>query len=219
MDEEKTRLERLLNRAKNNKWLALLTVIGAVVIWLSTLTDAFQKIWGSMSWLYTSDPVYAKAHVLRSRPSNSLAEEIGSATTVWCAWQTGSTQLASQQWKTIHPNIRMILTHPESITLEAIAKLGKMQPPLMAQSIRQLSSDVEKNGGEVRWFDGPMQSSLIIVNPESDDGWARIEVLLPFQEASLRPSILVTKKGDREFFAKLKKTFTDIWDRSSPANP
>ena len=50
---------------------------------------------------------------------------------------------------------------------------------------------------DVRWFNGYLGDSLLIVNPHDakKNGWVRIEIASPFSQGDDRPSIIVKENN------------------------
>jgi hypothetical protein len=217
MSDDGTLVTRYLTKLKNNRRLAIPIVACIIVVAVATVTESLQKIRNALPWPRSANPEYATAIVYRSRPQASLADELGKASEAWFVWHTGSAQLTSQQWRVPQIKLRVILTHPNSEMIASFARLGDLNSTLIALGVRQFTADAIKAGASVRWYLGPVFNSITIADPESEDGWARIEFALPYQQSALRPSVLVKKRDDPVLFLRLKKTFTDIWDHSLPA--
>ena len=135
---------------------------------------------------------------------------------VWVAWPTGG--VAGQQGfiKELSSNkiedARIILTHPDSKSLDASVEIGEIRKDLEGQ-IKTCTEMAKKYNIPVKWFKGPIRHSIIIGNPNSrkNKGWARIEMNIPFQETIARPSIKISQNKGKETFEKIKQWHEAMW--------
>ena len=144
------------------------------------------------------------------RPDATLERELGAAKEVWFAWHTGSVKVAQGDLFHNPRKIRLVITDPDCQALQEVGKIGNLRAAEMAPGIRALTSDAKKAGAVVSWFDGFIANSMVIANPDGPDGWARLEVLVPFGDPASRPSIVVEASRHPELFERLKTTFRKL---------
>jgi hypothetical protein len=64
----------------------------------------------------------------------------------------------------------------------------------------------------VKWLNGLIWSSLTIVNPQSEDSWARIESMMPPPiEPNKRPSFRVSNKKGLETYKTAISAYKSLW--------
>ena len=156
---------------------------------------------------------------LPRRPTETLEDEVGDAQELWLSMHSGSVKLAHGDLTTSRRKIRVVLTHPDDQALKSIEKIGGgATAAKMAIDIRELTAELRKKGKEVRWFKGPIGNSLLLVEPEKESGWARIEVIVPYGPAAERPGIRATKERAPEVFGRFKLAFKTLWEASAEAD-
>ncbi|NTV95711.1 MAG: hypothetical protein HGA75_09880 [Thiobacillus sp.] len=170
--------------------------------------------------LLVSGVLYAKANMpglkaLPRRPTETLEDEVGDAKEIWMSMHSGSVKLAHGDLTTSSRKVRVVLTHPDDQALKSIEKVGGGATAVkMAIDIRELTTELKRVGKQVRWFKGPIGNSLLIVDPESESAWARIEVLVPFGPAAERPGLRASKEKSPEVYGRFKSAFNALWEAS-----
>jgi len=149
----------------------------------------------------------------------SFKDALEGCSEVWVAWHTGGIvgsrgdikYLKSEKIK----DVRIILTHPESKSLDASAEVGEIRKELENQ-IKTCTEAAQKYGLPVKWYKGPIRHSVIIGDPNSNKnkGWARIELIIPFQETLARPNIKISQCKGKETFEKVKQWHEVMWERA-----
>ncbi len=99
--------------------------------------------------------------------------------------------------------------------------------PLHAKMDKQAQADVMRRGKlaqcrdvEVKWVDGDISGSMIIVNPPTindadlDDGLALIDLCLPQLDTSTRAKFEITQKQQVGIFSDLVKSFSLTWGKA-----
>lgn len=153
--------------------------------------------------------------VLPTRPTEKLEDEVGDASEIWMSMHSGSVKLAHGDLATSARKVRVVLTHPEDSSLLSVQKIGGgKSAESLAMDIRELTFELRRLGKEVRWFRGSIGNSLLVVEPDADDAWARIEVIVPFGPAAERPGIRASRKKAPEVYGRFKAAFTALWDAS-----
>ncbi len=106
------------------------------------------------------------------------------------------------------------MTHPKSNALREIAKSTDLSFEKLSYDVQELSKIAKNNGCKVGWYDGLIGNSSIIINPEKNNAWARIETFIPFIEPAARPSIKCSHKNSNDLFENLKKSYENMWELS-----
>jgi hypothetical protein len=89
----------------------------------------------------------------------------------------------------------------------------------MSQDIRECTQAMIQGGIEVKWFDGPIQNSVIIADPQSDNAWIRVEIVIPMESSGKRPSFRLEKAENRELFQSFYDSFQKMWKASEIPSP
>jgi hypothetical protein len=146
----------------------------------------------------------------------SWSQELNGVSEVWFAWHTGTVQGASGLINIINQTekTRLLVTHPDSKSLEEIAKIGTRSKAAMQYDIKELTKKARENGIKVRWFDGPIGNSIIIGNPSSPNAWARIELMIPYIEPTARPNIQVSMDKGKGAFQTILDGYKNLWNNS-----
>jgi hypothetical protein len=156
---------------------------------------------------------------LPRRPIETLEDEVGDAKEIWMSMHSGSVKLAHGDLTTTNRKLCVVLTHPDDQALKSVEKIGGGATAAnMANDIRELTAELRKKGKNVRWFKGPIGNSLLIVEPEEESAWARIEIIIPYGPAAERPGIRASKEKDPEVFGRFKSAFKKLWDSSVEPN-
>ncbi len=202
-----------------------LAAIGAIAGLGRFVTEQYQVLFFPFVGLLAavvlaSGVLYIRANItglkaLPSRPTETLEDEIGDAREIWMSMHSGSVKLAHGDLTTSDRKVRVVLTHPDDLILKSIEKIGGgATAAKMATDIRELTTELRRVGKEVRWFKGPIGNSLLIVEPESEKAWARIEIIVPFGPAAQRPGIRASKDKAPEVYGRFKAAFNALWDAS-----
>jgi hypothetical protein len=148
--------------------------------------------------------------VIRERPTMSLADELGDAMVVWCAWTTGSAGALRGGIAKHDRIVRIVLTDPESDAF------GRFQDgPALSERVRTVTDMALRAGISVSWLDADVGSGIIIVNPFGPSGWARVEFRGDGVEPARRPGVRVYSDKDPEIFAFLCRRFCDMAAQAS----
>lgn len=148
-----------------------------------------------------------------------LSEQVRRAKDVWAAWHTAAELASSRELKNekvASKFTRVVLLKPNQ---EGYLKLhaphyGTLTLAFMEQQIRQGTSQLLQDGvKEVRWFDGPILS-MVILDPDADHAEARIEPWGPMLDSSARPSFVVRKRVYPKLFEHLKASYEELWGKS-----
>ena len=159
-------------------------------------------------------PARTALRAIASRPSESLTDELRDARRVWMTMHSGTLQGIDLDIlrATSTRGVRILVTSPVSRALDEVAKIGGRSRALLAGDIEEFAGKLLDVGAQVRYFDGPIATSSIIVNCGDPDAWARVEVLIPFAPPKQRPSVLANQVDGREFVEQVAMSFLNLWD-------
>lgn len=149
-----------------------------------------------------------------SRPDVSLTDELKDARRVWMTMHSGTLQSIDLDIlrATSTREVRILVTSPASRALDEVAKISGRSRELLAGDIEAFAGKLLDAGAQVRYFDGPIGNSSIIVNRGDSDAWARIEVLIPFAPPKQRPSVLANQADGSDFVEQVATSFLSLWD-------
>ena len=159
-------------------------------------------------------PSRTALRAIASRPSESLTDELRDARRVWMTMHSGTLQGIDLDIlrATSTREVRILVTSPVSRALDEVAKIGGRSRALLAGDIEEFAGKLLDVGAQVRYFDGPIANSSIIVNRGDSDAWARVEVLIPFAPPKQRPSVLANQVDGREFVEQVAMSFLNLWN-------
>ena len=106
----------------------------------------------------------------------------------------------------------MILLDPESDYMNYHSALYLREPKDLLPVIKTTTQRALDSGVEIRWYRRPIPFSLLIGDPESQSGRIRVELPIPYEAVSSRPSIYI-ERGD-PLFGVFLKHFQETWDHS-----
>jgi hypothetical protein len=140
-----------------------------------------------------------------------LIDELRNSRHIWAAWHTGMITGADGEVLKQGKIKRLVVSAPDAQALAEVEKITGFSRAAFSAGVQELTDTVKKRGGNVRWFDGPIQNSTIISDPDDPKAWARVEFLMPFTPPALRPSIKVFKRNDPELFSVIRDSFEELW--------
>jgi len=196
-------------------WRELIFVLGifALVVFLYSLTRlilAFRRR-ETLTRLYENRA---------SLPP--FAAECEKAKEIWMQWRVGSTakNLSAELWNNPHFT-RLLIQHPKPTKgkpyyLEAhMLSFPTLALKGMCEDIYTATRQAPKHI-DVRWFNGYLGDSLLIVNPHDakKNGWVRIEIASPFSQGDDRPSIIVKEKQYPTLFRILVNNYKSTFDKA-----
>lgn len=150
------------------------------------------------------------------RPKSSLEEEVEKADTVWFAWHSGSVRLAEGGTLfEMNKKYRIILTDPNSQAIKELGKVSNVGSGKLEADIRELTNKLIEQNQNVKWFDGFLGSSIIIANPNKENGWVRIESFIPIMASKFRPGIKIYRQGHEQKFLRYRDLYDEIWNNKS----
>lgn len=142
--------------------------------------------------------------------------EFRGASEIWLAWHVGSIQGTGTLTLRDLPcaSSRLLLTHPDSTYLEGLAKILGRSKSSIRSNILELTRMAKECLVEVRWFDGPLGSSMVIIDPRSPSGWARLELLIPYGRPPERPSFRVSMGKGQSAFRRVIEAYERVWNNA-----
>lgn len=147
-----------------------------------------------------------------------LSDELKDVDELWGAWHTGRVAYTKDIFGPRRVSkAKVILTHPESNQIKELEKVCGMGANALASDIKELTKALKQQNVTVKWFKGPVCNSLIIANPQKDNAWVRVEVLVPRQTVEKRPSFRIEKSTNKELFNTFYHAFEEMWRASESA--
>lgn len=160
------------------------------------------------------------------RTTGTLADLLSVYERVWAIFHTGEISKVSGVLAKCRIE-RLILTDPrDKYMMKKLEPRGNNAKQYQDQ-IRQVAEMASKNGSDVRYYKGPIGSSLIIADTMrladdkfSEQAWAQIETGIPFLSPQDRPSFVIYNKDNgKDAFNAFLSHFNTMWNRSEPAPP
>lgn len=108
---------------------------------------------------------------------------------------------------------RIILPEPEAHYLNLLKDL-EPNPFFQPDQIKITTEQAQRNNIQVRWFGDFIGMGILFCNPDSKDGWAHVELVLPGYEAKDKPAIRIEKALQEEEFNRLYTSFKLMWEKS-----
>ena len=148
-----------------------------------------------------------------------LDEELKDVSEVWFAWHTGSVKKAEGINDIIKkiPKICILLAHPDSKSLDELAKICGLGKDTLKEDIKALTKLVaQKSNIEIKWTKELIGNSVIIANPnDTEKSWVRVELIVPHVDTKERPSFRVSKNKGGKTFQIILQGYKDIWNNHS----
>ncbi|MFQ5670479.1 MAG: hypothetical protein ACE5HD_08185 [Acidobacteriota bacterium] len=230
-------------------WAAVMTggFVGTVVVWFADLQWPFKILSGLIAvavvlWIgigiahirkrkrIKSLEFYQDRSEMNSSRLGALGDQLGSvnveALGVFPAGQFLG-QLSENQLRKLR---HLILPNPDTTaTDKELEEHFKHTFSGIDVSVAHFRETIRKNSKKAKsvgvrvYFHPDMAAlssiSLLIVDPEEDDGWARIEIVLPFTEPASRPSVVIAKKSYGKAFRNLEALFNKLKEQSKEFTP
>lgn len=217
--------------------LLLIGIIAPIGTWKNILTQIGPVLIGAgaiqmVSYYFTSkslaENIASEVHRLSKLPIHSFYEKregwqdiidrVTNSKEVWCAWHTGrvaSTQISS--FFSLKIKYRLLLMDPQCQALIELTKVLTTDTVVnMKADINTLTQAIgENNSIQWKYFDGPIMNSIIIGNPNDEDGWANVEPHIPLQDVGLRPSFIIEKKTSPTLFKTLVNSHEAMWQKGT----
>ncbi len=136
-----------------------------------------------------------------------LKDEFKRSYVIWAAWYAGSYAAASEVFATTGKPHKLLLLNPDGLTVRGVADAFNRD---FGQLIRDINTTKDKAlaaGVETYYFDGPI-TPMVIGEPESGNGWVRVEVPVP--HSGERPNIVIYQAQQPELFHEFVKGFKAI---------
>jgi hypothetical protein len=193
-------LTQLLGLAPLYVWIIaiLATALGCVL---------FRTFW-TVEQRTAGLQVFFDRHDLK-RARGSFRSELDRVERVWMMCPAGS--VLHEDHGVIQKIDKLLLSDPDDGSLNPqYAKMIRSEPNGLRYTLLGSAQFASEAGKQVRFARTPF-FGLIIANPESKDGWARMELLLPYLDAAFRPSVVVDKREQPDLFGHLLNSFNESW--------
>ena len=163
------------------------------------------------------------AHLYENRSElPPLTDSVAKAEEVWVSWRVGSVAktLPQELWNNVHFK-RMLLHHPNPAKGEPhYLKAHVLGFP--NRTLKELCEDIfsatrqAPEHIDVRWFNGYLGDSLLIVNPHhpKKKGWIRVELTTAASQAADRPSVRITEKHYPHLFRTLVTYYEQAFEKA-----
>ena len=143
----------------------------------------------------------------------TLDDELTNVTQAWVVWPCG-TVIPGLNKASISKIDRAIFTDIiKPVDFAPYAKMMTLGSHPFRQNLYQATAQLRDAGHEVKWHRHPT-TSMLIGNPTSDGGWARLEILLPYTRAADRMSMVVYRSKEPEVFKGIVEAFEAMWKES-----
>jgi len=133
-----------------------------------------------------------------------LKKELESVYVAWAAWYAGTHAAAEEVFESTHKPQKLILLNPDG-------KYAPIVGDLFRRPLEQLRRDIETTrdkalaaGIKTYLFDGPMEL-MVIGEPESGNGWVRVEIAIP--GSAVRPNIVIRQTDYPELFQQFVQAY------------
>jgi hypothetical protein len=160
---------------------------------------------------HSSIPEFFSSRSELNARTGGIQEEIKHAREAWLVTHTGA-YVNSMGVLTSGHLKRLVVVDPRGEYLERTATVGGNAVEGLRPVILETTQKAARNGVDVRWSNQSILG-VFIANPEDDDAYARVEILVPHWED--RVGFRVYKREQPELFQVLKRSFERTWDQAS----
>jgi len=204
-----------LGSGDNLKWVAMSTGLAIVAFAnVPPLTRLLRNL-VRPTVIVVNGPKGPTTYLTRSamdRERRGLMNELQDTEVVWAAWFAGTYAVANEVFQATRKPQRLILLDPHGDHIHTFAEIFSRTPEELSSHIKTTTRRALEAGLETYWFDGPL-ASMVLYEPESGNGWARIEVSVPLSEI-MRPNILFRQADYPQEFEDVKRTYEAMLERS-----
>jgi len=145
-----------------------------------------------------------------------LIKELKNDEKAWVLWHVGGIAEPSGDYAKIQ---RMILVHPNStylgdlatVTMSESDDLYKHLDLLIGKMIKLRRNSSEDN---IRLYRGLPSTLITFANPEGNNARALVQVVMPYEKATIRPCILVEKSNNEPLYRRISDYFELAWEAS-----
>jgi hypothetical protein len=146
-----------------------------------------------------------------------LDETLKECDEVWCIWYTGGDVASTGKINYFKgKKTRLILMKPKSAFLKNVVKiLPNEKEKILNQQIVLCTRRARENDIEVKWFNGPIMYSIIMVNPDGGifkKSFAQIEFIVPSGILIDRPTFVVTPYRGKKLFHSIRTWYDSMWN-------
>ena len=145
-----------------------------------------------------------------------ILEQVRRATSIDGLWLAGRAILNIDDNNIVRTARRVILPDPKSPILDELQNWSDDIYRTLGNAIYESTERARKLGVQVRWLMQFPGFTLFLGNPDDDDGWAQLELLLPFTEPGRRPILRIERAHQPMLFERLTKAFDALWQKAKP---
>jgi len=109
---------------------------------------------------------------------------------------------------------RLILPRPDSHEVLILKKLSNPYVDFRAQILKTIELAKNKNTA-VKLFPSFIGVSLLFCNPQSEEAWVQIGIIIPGSVSAERQHWRIHRTGNRETFSSFWNTFDRLWDEGT----
>jgi hypothetical protein len=104
---------------------------------------------------------------------------------------------------------KLLLPNPDGDALKFHA--GTSSHPWQAEEIKGTTQLAKEAGADVRWYDHFIFHSIILADTDKSSGWVQVESVLPYSQASNRPSYTIYRNSSEAAVLEMQRVFNQIW--------
>jgi len=197
--------------------------VGIIIIWLAVMAGGIALLI-VRPWQQSEKTIVARAAELYENRTvlnelrKGIRTELGTASRLWVAWPGGTTVIATVDAADIRRIDRMILRDPYGDTLaDYTAQAGRSREDA-ASDILETTRIARREGVNVRWLSKPL-ISVVFGDPETQHGWFRHEVILPYTPAVKWPSIVISRSSYPALYEAMRDAYEGMWHESREPGP
>jgi hypothetical protein len=148
-----------------------------------------------------------------ARFAGTFAHELADVERAWLIAPVGTTLQAASD-EALSKIDRAIFTDIVQTDFAPYTKMLGAGSKIFRPNLYQITKKLQGLGKQVRWHRHPT-IGVVIANPHSTKGWARLELLLPYVGAPDRPSIIVSRIDRPDVFDRVVEMFEETWKNAS----
>ncbi len=140
--------------------------------------------------------------------------EVQGAREVWCLWNAGGTARNNLVLAEVRSMKRLILASPEedNPAVSQFAHAMNEKCEFIIKTTKEVTAIAQQNKITVRWWKGLACNLMVFGNPQDDDAWVIVDIVLPFLSAEQRPQIRIWKSRFPMLYGKLLAVYSEMWN-------
>lgn len=197
-------------------------VVGALVFAIIVLIKAIIARWMGRETPNIKDKREVTYYESRDKAPD-LIKELKDDEKAWVLWHVGGkveTDKTDKSFKSQESKIqKMILIHPNSEYLSGLADITLSEKNKLHTRLGWLidkMTSLRSYPGEdnIHLYRGLPGTLITLSNPERNDAKALVQVVIPHEEATIRPCILVEKTKNEPLYQRISYYFDLVWKES-----